>query len=269
MPDFSQISKKYERDSIVQKSASHDLLELLALQKTDNVLDLGCGTGHLSGLIKLKTDGKVVGIDPAEGMVRQATEKYGNEGISFFHLPAEKIAFKEQFEVIFCNSVFQWFKEPARVLKRCHDALMYNGRMAIQAPAKENYCPNFIEAVQAVKSDALTRDTFAGFTSPWFFLNTAEEYRELFETTGFKVKKSEIVRVSTYHTPEDVFKIFESGAAAGYLNQQFNADRLTTEYIQHFKKIVQDAFQGQADRSGTVELVFYRIYLLAVKDGDR
>ena len=266
MSDFSQISKKYENDSIVQKSASHDLLELLDIQRNDNVLDLGCGTGHLSRLIKEKTDGDVIGIDPAEGMVRQAEEKYGDEGISFYHLPAENLAYKDQFEVIFCNSVFQWFEKPAKVLKNCHDALKYNGRMAIQAPAKERYCPHFIEAIEAVKTDAQTRDIFAGFTSPWFFLNSAKEYQELFERAGFEVRKSEIVGVSTCHTVDDVCKIFESGAAAGYLNQKFNAKRLTAGYLEAFKKIVRNTFQCLADASGNVELIFNRIYLLAVKE---
>jgi len=47
MSNFSEISQKYESDSVVQKSASDILFDLLDIQAKDDVLDLGCGTGHI------------------------------------------------------------------------------------------------------------------------------------------------------------------------------------------------------------------------------
>jgi trans-aconitate 2-methyltransferase len=90
--------------------------------------------------------------------------------------------------------------------------------MAIQAPAKDNYCPNFLQAISEVKNDKLTNGIFACFNPPWFFRNTAEEYSELFTKAHFKVEKSNIDEVSSNHSTGEAFKIFESGAAAGYLN---------------------------------------------------
>ena len=266
MSDFSRISKKYEANSIVQKSASQILLDLLDIQDTDNVLDLGCGTGHISKGIKEKTNGAVIGVDPAKGMIESANEKYAAPGISFLNLPVEELEYQNRFEIIFCNSAFQWFTNPKPALKKCYNALKYDGKIAIQAPARDEYCPNFIEAIEAVKTDSLTKETFAEFTSPWFFLNAAQDYKELFEGAGFKVKKSTIARVSTNHTAEDVFKIFESGAAAGYLNQRYYAKKLTMNYLAAFKARVRKVINSQADTSGNVALIFYRIYLLAVKE---
>ena len=48
MANFTEISLQYENDAIVQKSASEILFELLDVQSNDNVLDFGCGTGHLT-----------------------------------------------------------------------------------------------------------------------------------------------------------------------------------------------------------------------------
>ncbi len=73
--DFSKIATKYEGYSSVQKSAAEILLNLLKIGNTDDVLDLGCGVGSLTRKIKEITNGKVVGIDPSEGMIKEAIEK--------------------------------------------------------------------------------------------------------------------------------------------------------------------------------------------------
>ncbi len=265
MADFSEISAKYEEDSIAQKSASDILFELLDIQPNDNVLDLGCGTGHISKLIKEKTSGGVVGVDSSEGMIEKAKEKYAEEGLSFRVCSAEQLDYESEFEVIFCNSVFQWFVDPKQALKACYNALRDRGRMAMQAPATDNYCPNFLRAVEEVKRDDSTKEIFGSFTRPWLFLNTAEEYAELFAGAGFKVERATIDEVVTSHTVEEAYKIFASGAAAGYLNQEYYGARLTQDYTESFSSIVGKSFENQANSAGQIELTFYRIYLLAAR----
>ena len=265
MPNFSEISAKYEEDSIAQKSAAEILFELLDIQPNDNVLDLGCGTGHITKLIKEKTKGNVVGVDPSEGMIKKGKEKYSEQGLSFRICSVEQLDYKNEFEIIFCNSAFQWFVNPEQALKACYDALKNKGRMAVQAPATDDYCPNFLQAIEEVGRDDSTKDTFGSFTSPWLFLNTAEEYKKLFVDAGFKVEKSTIDEVVTSHTAEEAYKIFESGAAAGYLNQDYYRARLTEEYTESFRNIVRKSFESQTNATGQVELTFHRIYLLAVR----
>ena len=50
--DFSEIAKDYEELATIQKSASEILLNLLKIKENDDVLDLGCGTGHLTRKIR-------------------------------------------------------------------------------------------------------------------------------------------------------------------------------------------------------------------------
>ena len=52
MTDFSKISKNYKKKGVIQKSASDFLLGLLDIKEIDDVLDLGCGPGHLTKLIR-------------------------------------------------------------------------------------------------------------------------------------------------------------------------------------------------------------------------
>ena len=102
--------------------------------------------------------------------------------------------------------------------------------------------------------------------SPGFFLETADEYRELFEKCGFRVVLSKIESIRTKHTPEEVFNIFSSAAVAGYLNQDFYDVEIEASYINSFKEIVKNTFVQQANDHGEVMLVFNRIFLVAIKE---
>lgn len=265
--DFSNIAVRYEGNSLVQRSAADVLLKLLEIGENDDVLDIGCGVGNLTKKIRgLAGRGKVVGIDPSEGMVRWAMENSKNLDICFEIKNAEDMDYIDSFSVVFCNSSFQWFKDPQKAVGNCCTALRKGGRMGIQAPAKRAYSPNFIDAIQKVKEDPRTKDTFSNFREPWFFLETSGEYKNLFERNGFKVVFSKIENIKTEYTPEEVFNVFSSGAIAGYLNQDFYDIDIGEDYVENFKEIVRDAFFQQADTEGKVELIFNRIFLVAVKE---
>lgn len=264
--NFSKIAKRYEKDSLVQKTAAEILINLICIGNKDDILDLGCGTGHLSRRMREMTTGKVVGIDSSIGMIKEAEQRNGGLDIIFEIKKAEEMDYNNAFNIIFSNSSFQWFKNPEPVLKNCYRALRRNGRIGIQSPAKKIYSPNFIRAIKKVKADPRTREVFAYFKSPWHFLETEEDYKSLFEKVGFKVIFSRIDEIRTAHTPEEVFKIFESGAAAGYLNQECYNITIDEFYLDSFRKIVKDAFSEQANDDGLVELFFNRIYLVADKE---
>jgi trans-aconitate methyltransferase len=266
MANFSEISSRYEKDSVVQKSASELLFDLLDIQPNDSVLDLGCGTGHLAKLIRHTTRGRIIGVDPSEGMILKAKENNPDQDLSFYCCSAEQLEYINEFDKIFCNSAFQWFMDYKKALQKCFAALKSNGKIAIQAPATDHFCPNFMQAIEEVKKHNSTSDTFAKFTSPWLFRNTAEEYSGLFAQAGFKVETSYIDRVVTSHTAAEAYNIFESGAAAGYLNSSYYPAPLSHEYLSIFRDSVKKSFAEQASKTGQIDLVFHRIYLLAVKN---
>ena len=261
---FSEISRRYERDSLVQRSAADALIDLLAIGPDDDVLDLGCGSGHLTCRLASITSGLVVGVDPAPGMIAEAKAHHGG-GPRFEVAAAEDLEARSRFDAIFCNSALQWFGDPARALVACARALRDGGRMAVQAPATSDYCPNFLQGMATVARECATSETFARFTSPWLFLETAAAYAELFQGAGFAVPFSRIETTCTRHSPEEVLAVFESGAAAGYLNPDCYAVSLPDGYRESVRAILLREFRAQAGADEQVELHFHRIYLLAVK----
>ena len=68
----------YDDDAGFVAAYGESVLDLLDPQPGERVLDLGCGTGHLTaGLAeRVGPDGRVVGVDSAPDMVHQARETY-------------------------------------------------------------------------------------------------------------------------------------------------------------------------------------------------
>jgi len=263
--DFDEIARRYEKDSLVQSAASEILFNLLGIGPREDVLDLGCGTGHLSRRIGAMTSGRVLGIDPSPRMIDEARAAHGSARVQFEVGSGEALDVREEFDVVFCNSAFQWLRDPARSLRGCHAALRRGGRMGLQAPAGARYCPNFLAALEDVSRDPGAGPVLAGFKSPWLFLERADEYAALFKDAGFEVPFARIDSTTTSHAPEEVMRIFESGAAVGYLNPAHYSEAWPQGWTDEVRAILRASFARQVEADGRVALRFQRVSLVAHK----
>jgi trans-aconitate methyltransferase len=264
--NFNSKAVTYANNALVQNSASENLLDLLSIQPGEDVLDLGCGPGHITKKIAQITDGTVMGIDISQGMIEQAINSNKEiPNLRYSVMDAEDFELPINFDVILCNSSFQWFKRPEQVLIHCFNALKQGGRIGVQAPATQLYSPNFVAAIEKIRIHPDTREIFKNFENPWFFLESKEEYEQLFQSCGFDVIYSELRDESNLFSIEQAYRIFQSGAENGYLNQSFYTVPLTDEYINAFSGLVKESFKEQADNSGMIDLKFKRIYVIVKK----
>ena len=178
---------------------------------------------------------------------------------------AEFLDMPGRFDVIFCNSAFQWFQQPLRALQACARALRPGGRIGIQAPGGAEYCPNFLEAVDALKRDPRTATVFEAFQPPWFFLDHAADYACLAAGAGFTVDACRIDRVVERHPLDTLWRVFESGAGTAYLSPEHYRCAWAAGYRDAACERIRAAFTGQAGPDGLIEVVFHRLYLLAHK----
>lgn len=72
MSTFDDISHQYKEKSLVQQKAALKLLDLLKVGSCDDVMDVACGPGHITSLLSKITNGRVIGIDISEGMIKHA-----------------------------------------------------------------------------------------------------------------------------------------------------------------------------------------------------
>jgi arsenite methyltransferase len=106
------------------------VLEQMQLAPTDNVLDVGCGSGWLSRRIsKQVPEGRVVGMDISDEMVRLARRNsIDHHNILFVVGEAAEIPWESNFfnHAISVESAYYW-PDPAAGLKELHRVLRPGG----------------------------------------------------------------------------------------------------------------------------------------------
>jgi trans-aconitate methyltransferase len=99
------------------------VIELLAPQPGERILDLGCGDGALT--VKLLDFGcKVIGIDSSPEMVVAAKSL----GIDARVMNGQTLQFNGEFNAVFSNATLHWMKNPESVIAGAWCALKPGGR---------------------------------------------------------------------------------------------------------------------------------------------
>ncbi len=167
-----------DKHSFVWKLAA-GVLELLDAQPGERILDLGCGTGHLTAKIA-EAGAHVVGVDRSPEMIRQAKEKYPS--LRFEVMDAREIALDGNFDAVFSNAALHWIKEPEQVIAGIKKSLRPGGRFVAEFGGKGN-TGELLKAVQ----HAWPNLGLAGPSPhPWYYPSVAE-YARLLEQHGFEV----------------------------------------------------------------------------------
>lgn len=100
-------------------------LKVLGNVKGKKILDMGCGTGLYTKIIK-KKGAKVKGIDLSEGMIKIAREEV--PGVEFKVGSAEKLPYKnKEFDIVLAALMMEYFSSWNKVLKEVKRVLKPNG----------------------------------------------------------------------------------------------------------------------------------------------
>ncbi|WP_036479717.1 trans-aconitate 2-methyltransferase [Myxosarcina sp. GI1] len=149
------------------------VLQLLAPQPNERILDLGCGTGQLTAEIAA-TGAEVVGIDSSEQAI--ATAKKNFPHIEFLVADGANFFFDKTFDAVFSNAALHWIQPPAKAIECIWRSLKPKGRLVAEFGGKGN-----IAAIVTALNSVLETPY-----NPWYFPSIAE-YSNLLERQGFEV----------------------------------------------------------------------------------
>lgn len=199
------------------------VIELLKPQAGEVVLDLGCGTGHLTAQIAAR-GARVIGFDPSEKMLETAREQYPD--LDFRVADARNFDFPERFDAVFSNAVLHWIHEPEAVIERVTHHLKIGGRFVAEFGGKGNVAA--LENAMRVAADKLELPPFGQLN----YFPSIGEYTSLLEKVGLE---------PTFATLFDRPTPLDGPHGARHWIEQFRAGYLDTLEPQQHEAILDEA----------------------------
>jgi malonyl-CoA O-methyltransferase len=131
--NFGRQAAQYDRYALVQRRLAEELVQSLRQdsRKFAHILEIGCGTGYLTGLLRQTFPGaRITALDLAPAALEAArTRLVGSEGIEWLVADGEQSA-PGRFDLITSSSVFQWFSQPRQACRLYWEHLEPEGILA-------------------------------------------------------------------------------------------------------------------------------------------
>ena len=204
---------RYARNARFVSDLGMPVVELLAPQVGEQILDLGCGDGALTA--KLVAMGcEVIGVDASEAQIRGAREL----GLDARVMNGEDLTFSNQFDAVFSNAALHWMRNADAVIAGVRRALRPRGRFVAEMGGH-----GCVEKIRTALVDALNLRGLDGEGAvPWYF-PTVEDYSNRLINGGFNVKYIALIPRPT-PLPGDVTGWLETFAES-FISKLTAADR--------------------------------------------
>jgi trans-aconitate methyltransferase len=171
-------SEQYAQNARFVTDLGAPVLELLAPQPGERILDVGCGDGVLTKKIA-DLGCEVVGLDASANFVASARKL----GLDVVQRSAAEMEFDACFDAVFSNAALHWMKDADAVIQRVARALRPKGRFVAEMGGY-----NCVKTLQSALIEELDRRGYDGAAAnPWYF-PTPEDYGKRLETAGFEVR---------------------------------------------------------------------------------
>jgi len=171
----------YARNGAFVHGMAGGVLEWLAAQPGERILDLGCGDGQLSARIAAM-GAEVTGVDASPQMAAAARAR----GIRADEASAESLPYPDHsFDAVFSNAVLHWVRDQDAMLEEVRRVLRPGGRLVAEMGGHGN-----IAAVRVALSAVLARWGLAGDSN---YYPSPDEYGQRLRRHGFAVRQIALI----------------------------------------------------------------------------
>ncbi|HUD99402.1 MAG TPA: methyltransferase domain-containing protein [Bryobacteraceae bacterium] len=141
MPDWNP--QQYLKFADERTQPCRDLAARIALTNARHIIDLGCGPGNSTAVLRERWPGaEFTGLDSSAGMIEQARREYPGQNWMAGDISAWAAAGDGQFDLVFSNAALQWVEEHARLYPRLLARVSPGGALAVQIPGNIDALPH-------------------------------------------------------------------------------------------------------------------------------
>jgi trans-aconitate methyltransferase len=174
----------YEQNGAFVHGLAGGVLEWLAAQPGERILDLGCGNGQLTQ--RIHAAGAIVtGVDASPEMVAAARLR----GIAADEGSAESLPYPNAvFDAVFSNAALHWVRDQDAMMQQVRRVLKPSGRIVAEMGGQGN-----IAAIRVALMAVLARHGFGDREDGVNYYPTPEGYTRRLESHGFQVQKMALI----------------------------------------------------------------------------
>lgn len=235
-----------------------DLAARIPLEDPSEIIDVGCGPGNSSRVLKNRfPDAHVLGADSSENMLTRARED--NPDMDFVLLDAggDMSGYDGRFDVVFSNACLQWVPEHRELLPKLFALLKEGGALAVQIPM------NYDEPIHRTLTELTGSAEWRGKLGiPRLFHTLSQE--EYFDVISRLTDDFEMWQTTYFHRMPDHAAIMDWYRATGmrpYLEALNERD--SAEFERQVLERVQREYEVR--ENGEIIFRFPRFFFVAKK----
>jgi len=219
------------------------VLARLPLTGHETVIDAGCGTGRLTGLLLARLpQGRVIAIDQSANMLDQARAhlepRYARQ-VEYLQRDLLALDRVEVADVVFSTATFHWVRDHPALFQRLYTALRPGGWLIAQCGGGPNIATVANRALAILRQEPFAPHVGA-WDGPWHFAGAPDTVARL-GSAGFAHPFAEVV-----HAP-----VVLDGAAA---YREFLATVVFGTHLQRLPSAeLRDAFLDEMVRLGATD----------------
>ncbi len=254
--NFARRAESYDRQAGVQRLMAQGLLARLtgALPRSGRLLEIGCGTGYFTELIKRNCNGaRLTALDLDARLVAAARQRLGaGAGVRWLVADGETLS-RGRFDAIVANATFQWLTRPAESLQVYCGLLNSDGLLAFSTLGPGTFLElagSLEQAARALKLSCPPDIAAQGF------LDEAA-WRELLAGAGFR--QVELNRQCLTIIYPSVPAFFQALQATGATNPQ------PRPFSPRLLKALIQAYREGYEADGAIPVTYEIIWAVARK----
>ena len=250
--------EQYEKFIKDRTQPAIDLANRLEVREAKRILDLGCGTGNSTRILKDRfPDAMVIGADNSDDMLAKAQKTHPD--IEFMSLDAggDLSEVRENFDIVFSNACIQWIPNHEILLQKLMSLLRRGGILAVQIPIQNEHPVHIImnELVTTVKwKDKLSQRNYNNLTT--------NEYYDVLSGISDDFEMWETIYCHRMPSYESIIEWYKGTGFRPYLEQLSETD--AEELVNDVYRELKNSYKIQSN--GEIMFRFPRLFFIAKRD---